>query len=324
MTSANELARLERVELRTVWPNEAQDFAPWLVQPENLAVLSDTLGIELEVVGQKQAVGPFRADILCRDTSNDSWVLIVNQPELTNHTHLGQLLTCAVGMQTATIIWVARKFTEQHRAALDWLNEITNERFRFFGAEIELWRIGESPYAPKFDIVSRPNDWPNSILRTFTTVGGLLHLRFWTQFCEHLDENYGHIKPKAPTTRPYADYPVGKSGFSIPVYRSARDQQVWVGLRIAGPDHSAYFGLLRQMKDVIEQKIGHQLDWQGQIQNASRAILGIPADPSDESDWPRQAEWAAKTLAAFDRTFRPIVKELNAADWQTGDEPPIE
>ena len=157
------LGRLERVELREVWTTEDQDFTPWLAQETNLAVLSETLNMELVAEGIEQGVGPFRADILCRDTMDDSWVLIENQLKRTDHTHLGQLLTYAAGLQTVTIIWVAATFTDEHRAALDWLNEITDERFRFFGLEIELWQIGDSPAAPKFNVVSKPNEWTRSV-----------------------------------------------------------------------------------------------------------------------------------------------------------------
>ena len=162
-TAKTELGRLERVDLRKEWITEAQDFTPWLAQPENLAVLSQTLNMDLETAGQEESVGPFRADILCRNTLDDSWALIENQLERTDHTHLGQLLTYAAGLQTVTVIWVAATFTDEHRAALDWLNDITDERFRFFGLEIELWRIGDSPAAPKFNIVSHPNQWTRSV-----------------------------------------------------------------------------------------------------------------------------------------------------------------
>ena len=62
-----------------------------------------------------------------------------------------------------TIVWIAERFTDEHRAALDWLNEVTNSEINFFGLEIELWRIGESNIAPKFNIVSQPNDWTRVI-----------------------------------------------------------------------------------------------------------------------------------------------------------------
>ena len=100
-------------------------------------MLGNTIGIELELEAQEKAVGPFSADILCKDTSDGSWVLIENQLERTDHTHLGQLLTYAAGLQAVTIVWIALRLTEEHRAALDWLNEITDEKFRFM-TEIDL------------------------------------------------------------------------------------------------------------------------------------------------------------------------------------------
>lgn len=165
MASTNEpMGRLERVDLREAWETEDGDFTPWLAQEENIALLGDAIGIDLEVEAQEKQVGPFRADILCLDTATTDkhWVLIENQLYRTDHTHLGQLITYAAGLDAVTIIWIAGQFTDEHRAALDWLNEITDEEIRFFGIEVELWRIGNSPPAPKFNIVSEPNDWTKS------------------------------------------------------------------------------------------------------------------------------------------------------------------
>jgi len=132
----NNLGRLEAVDLRNIWTSEAGEFTPWLAEENNLALLGETIGIELELEAQEKNVGPFRADILCKDTANGHWVLIENQLERTDHTHLGQLMTYAAGLKAVTIVWIAHHFTEEHRAALDWLNEITDDRFNFFGLEI--------------------------------------------------------------------------------------------------------------------------------------------------------------------------------------------
>ncbi len=75
---SKDLGRLTKVELRDVWKSEAQDFTPWLAREENLALLGDTIGCELELEGVEKDVGPFRADILCKETANDSWVLVEN------------------------------------------------------------------------------------------------------------------------------------------------------------------------------------------------------------------------------------------------------
>jgi RecB family endonuclease NucS len=121
------LGRLERVEVRDVWSSEASEFTPWLALPENLAILGNTIDYDLEVEAQEKEVGPFRADILCKDLRTGNWVLIENQLERTDHTHLGQLLVYASGLKAVTILWVARTFTEEHRATLDWLNAIAAE-----------------------------------------------------------------------------------------------------------------------------------------------------------------------------------------------------
>jgi hypothetical protein len=157
--SGYNLGKLLKIDLRDIWLSESSDFTPWLAREENLQILAETLGLELELEAQEKAVGPFRADILCKDIGTNAWVLIENQLERTDHSHLGQLLTYASGLEAVTIVWIAARFTEEHRSTLDWLNRITDETFRFFGVEVELWRIGDSPAAPRFNIVSKPNNW---------------------------------------------------------------------------------------------------------------------------------------------------------------------
>lgn len=150
--------RLEKVDLCKGWSHEAIDFTPWLAEEGNVQLLGHAIGLDLEVEATEKNVGPFSADLLCRDTLNENWVLVENQLERTDHRHLGQLLTYAAGLEAVAIVWIARRFTEEHRAAMDWLNGITEKDIRFFGVEIELWRIGDSPVAPKFNLVAKPND----------------------------------------------------------------------------------------------------------------------------------------------------------------------
>src|SRR6266567_3924265 len=197
------LGRLEKIDdLRTAWISESGGFTPWLATPENLKLLGEAVGIDLEFEAQEKEVGPFRADILCKNTLDSSWVLIENQLERTDHTHLGQLLTYAAGLETVTIIWIAKRFADEHRATLDWLNEITNERFGFFGLEVELWKIGDSPMAAKFNVVARPNDWIQTVQTSARTAQGIsetkrIQLEFWTDFKQYMDEN-GKIRCTTP------------------------------------------------------------------------------------------------------------------------------
>lgn len=199
------LGRLERVELREAWDNEATAFTPWLAGDENITLLGDAIGIELEVEAQEKSVGPFKADILCKDTTDDHFVLIENQLERTDHKHLGQLLTYAAGLHAVTIVWIADRFTDEHRAAIDWLNDITSSEFHFFGLEIELWKIDDSPIAPKFNIVCKPNDWTADVSRVAQSIndGELtdtkrLQLEYWTQFRNVLTERDSQIRRTKP------------------------------------------------------------------------------------------------------------------------------
>lgn len=157
------MGRLERVELRDFWKTKAGSFAPWLAQKESVTLLGETIGLELIVEGQEKDVGPIRADILCKNPAIDDRGIIENQLERTDTAHLGQLLPYGAGPNAVTIVRIAARFTAEHRATLDWLNEITDERFNFFGLEVELWRIGDSPAAPKFKVVSKPNEWTRTI-----------------------------------------------------------------------------------------------------------------------------------------------------------------
>lgn len=199
------LSRLEKVDLRDVWKTEAGDFTPWLAQEENISLLGETIGIDLEVEAQEKNVGPFRADILCKDTLYDNWVLVENLLERTDHVHLGQLLTYAAGLSAVTIVWIADHFTDEHRAALDWLNEITDNSFNFFGLEVELWRIGDSPIAPKFNIASKPNDWPKTVGRAAAqmTAENLsdtkqMQLEYWTAFHNYVSRHSKVLRPQKP------------------------------------------------------------------------------------------------------------------------------
>src|SRR5262245_60943715 len=200
MTPKN-LGRLQKVDLREAWLSECTDFTPWLAQEENLKLLGDSIGIELELESQEKEVGPFRADILCKDTSNDTWVLIENQLERTDHCHLGQLITYAAGLNAVTIVWIAEHFTEEHRAAIDWLNERTDEKINLFALEIELWRIGDSPIAPKFNIISQPNDWSRNVQKAAAVDASETQksqLQFWIAFKDYMEEKGSFVRCQKP------------------------------------------------------------------------------------------------------------------------------
>lgn len=144
------------VELRDIWPHEARNFTPWLA--ENLVFLAETLGMDLELEATEKRVGDFRADIVCRNKTDNSRVVIENQLEKSNHQHLGKILTYAAGLDAAALVWIAAEFRDEHRETLDWLNKSTHAALQFFGVEFEVFQITDSPYAPKFTVVTDMNN----------------------------------------------------------------------------------------------------------------------------------------------------------------------
>ena len=179
---APSLGRLVPVPLREVWAHEALNFTPWLLKhPE---VLGDALRMDLELEQAEHPVDGFSLDLIGRDTATDESVIVENQLGLSDHTHLGQLLTYASGTDAVNVVWVTSGFREEHRAALDWLNSRTDDRTRFFGIEVSAVRIGDSEPAPLLRLVAEPNDW-NKIVKATAAgqAGGVragLYVDFWT------------------------------------------------------------------------------------------------------------------------------------------------
>ena len=158
-----EIATLKKINLRDVWKDEGQ-LSDWLA--ENLSRLGDELGVALERSEREKAVGPFSADIICADQISKFDVVIENQFTRTDHGHLGKMITYASGLQSQIIIWVAPRFRDEHRSAIDWLNDISGPETGFFGVVLEVFQISDSAYAPHFDIVARPNDWQRQVKRS--------------------------------------------------------------------------------------------------------------------------------------------------------------
>ena len=319
------LGRLEPVDLRTIWLSESGDFTPWLAQEENLVLLGNTIGLELELDSTEKNVGPFRADIVCKDTATDSWVLVENQLERTDHSHLGQLLTYAAGLDAVTIVWIAKSFTDEHRAALDWLNDVTERDLNFFGIEIELWQIGDSSTAPKFNLVSKPNDWTKTISQVRTS-GELsetqqLQLEYWQTLRDYLHKSDSSLKSQKPFPQHWTDFAIGRSYFHITAAMNTRDKQLSIALIITGSDAKPHFHLLHQEKDAIESEIGYQLRWR-ELPNNKSSDIGINRsfDPTDRSEWPKQHAWLKEQLEAFYRVFSSRVKTLNAEDYVAADD----
>ncbi len=311
----NPLGRLIKVDLREYWKREDTHFTPWLAQEENISLLGDTIGMELEVQGQEANVGPFRADILCRNTADDTLVLIENQLERTDHTHLGQLITYAAGLDAVTLVWVVQRFTEEHRAALDWLNRITDDDFHFFGLEIELWQIGDSVAAPKFNLVAKPNDWTKTVRDTVhkrgtLTEGQQAQVEYWTSFGQYLEEQGARFRAPKPYPANWMAWGLGRSG--IGMLAIVKKDELLVGIDIDNKRDSTWYHKLYEQRDEIERELGFSIDWLEKpgarySQCRVQSTFGI----SNKKKWPAAHKWMLEKMDALDRVLRPLVRELD-------------
>ena len=328
---SQKLSRLEAVDIREIWPDEARDFTPWLAEEENLDILGETLGIELEFEAQEKDVGDFRADILCRDTLNNSRVLIENQLERTDHSHLGQILTYAAGLEIHTVIWIAKEFREEHRAALDRLNEVTTENFQCFGIEVKVWQIGDSARAPQFDVVSKPNDWNRTVSRDTERVmredlseAQQRQIRYWTGLHKYMVDTGSSVNFSSPKPLRYLLIGVGRRDFSLVVWQASSRNEIGIWLTISGNDAQAYLYLLEEEKAEIHAEMGEELQWIELSGKQRNRICSHREDtnPFDESDWPQQFEWFTTKLERFNQVFRERIRGLDAADWIPADDDP--
>ena len=313
----NALAHLEPVDLRQIWESEPGDFTPWLAKEGNLDLLGKAIDIELELEAQEKGVGPFRADILCKDTATNDWVVIENQLECTDHNHLGQLLTYSAGLGAAAVVWIAKKFTDEHRAVLDWLNEIAGDRVACFGVEIELWRIAGSPTAPKFNVVCRPN--VTSAAARKEAGGGLsstqrLQQEYWSGLRDVLLQRKSAVRSRKPSPRKWATFSIGRAGFWMYAGIDRRENRIGAGVEWEGANAVAILQLLEKDKAAIEGEIGSALGWKGGDPNNTRRWVGVwkeGADPTNRTDWPAQHSWLAEKLGALHRAFAPRIQVID-------------
>lgn len=321
--SSPDLGTLEKVPLRKVWNDEAASFTPWLASPENLKLLSDKLGIDLELEGIEKEVGPYSADILCRDTSDGSWVVIENQIEKTNHGHLGQVLTYAAGLGARTLVWIAAEFTEQHRSVLDWLNENTIDEVSVFGIEVEALRIGNSPPAVRFNVISKPNKWSkstrSSVSREGVTIHRQLQHEFWTAFHDWLAKNdKKRIRLNRPAYQNWLNSGIGRSGMNLAVVISTWNSitnseipEVRVELVLTSEHAKQHFGQLEERKSEIQNLIDAPLTWHN-LENSKSCKIYVQKDGEfrQKQNWPELFEWLAKYLSVFRDALGPIVRDL--------------
>lgn len=303
------LGTLEEIkDLRKIWPHEALNFTPWL--SENVDMLADAVGLEITVDETESSVGDFNVDIYAVETGTDRKIIIENQLEDTDHDHLGKLITYASGKGADVIIWVVKHAREEHKAAIEWLNNHTDEKIGFFLCEIKLFRIGDSQIAPSFTVVEKPNDWTKEIKKT-TAANPTQQLRldYWQMFNDYAFQDVEFSKAfnkKKPSTDHWYSLSVGSSSCVISILRIQKRNELDVEFYIN--DDKELFKLIFVHKAEIESDMGMTLDWRElPDKKASRIIAAKDVELDNREKWPEQFDWAMNVCLKMKKAFKKYI-----------------
>jgi len=163
--------------LRDAWPHEANDFTPWLAESENLSRLSDELGIPLVLEDTEAPVPSGRVDILAINEYDNSTVLIEDQLDVSDHKHLGQIMSYIVNIKPKTVVWIAKGFRKEHLKVVQYMNEKRDGKHRdWFAVQVSVQKIAkmdDSPLIPKFKVVGYPSGWGSDEWRDRYSAGGV-------------------------------------------------------------------------------------------------------------------------------------------------------
>lgn len=302
MESIPSLGNVEFLPVREVWANEATSFTPWLLANEQ--VLADLLGLEIELTEIEQRVGSFSLDLFGKNLTDNTNLIVENQLEKTDHSHLGQLLTYAGGLNPSTIVWIASEFRDEHRAALDWLNQVSDENTHFFGVVVKALRIGDSKPAPWLELVVKPNQWTEETKRATQSAASSesqdRYLRFWEGFIESQKHRGEVIQSKIPAPRSFLTVKTGIGGVRIGL--GVQKRRIFSDLFFCENEEKNMerFEHLLRHKDEVEAVFGAELSWEP-LEEAKATRVGYYGEGSilDEVSWARSQDWLGDACSRF-------------------------
>ena len=332
MTTSGE--GVQRVEVRSKWPNEAYDFTPWLA--EHLDLLGAELGLTLEEVGQEAPVGPYVLDILAKapgEDGGDVLVAIENQLEWSDLQHLGQLVTYATGLDARVAVWVAPEFRRQLAQALHQLNEWIREGISFHAVKVEVVKgDGSAELEPRFRKVVWPGGWDEDSTvpdgaqseegRLYDDffqplIAELVRTGFATGARQHFDRTGRFFTPAIAESIGWAASLEGQNDawvtFHIRTDDNDRTNRIFDELHAAREEIEAEFTeLLRDPGQTDADATAPQWDWRRYDRWAFHSISvrrdGAIHDPPEELHEIRA--WMLDRLPRFKAVFEPRVEAI--------------
>lgn len=267
------LGQLTEVNIRDLWKHEQYDFSNWLAKEDNIELLNNVIGLSLVDINKEVYVGSYRCDLVAKDEATGTKVIIENQLEATNHDHLGKIITYASGLSATVIVWIVKEAKEEHRSAIEWLNNNTNKEIGFFLIELHAYKIGDSLPAPKFEVIEKPNDFikvtknDNDELNKSQSE----RLQFWKMLNEVITQRGKPFNVRKPTTDHWYSVAIGTSEANITIDLINKYGYCIVELYIT--NNKNLFDSLYEKKEEIEAELNIQLEWQRLDEKKASRIL---------------------------------------------------
>ena len=248
-------------------------------------------------------------------------VLIENQLEQTDHSHLGQLIAYAAGVGAGVVVWISRELRDEHRQALDWLNRNTGDETNFFGVVLELLQIEGSRPAVNFKVEALPNAWTKQVKSQVAGAESLsekqsAYRSFFQELIDELRTKHRFTNAKAAGSMNWYAFASGISECRYVVtFTSDGRLRAELGIDSSKRElNKAIFDELFSRREEFDAAFGEPLEWDRLDQlRASRIAVyrpdsSIMAAPAEEL-----RDWAIENLLRFKKTFgaelRPVVNQ---------------
>jgi hypothetical protein len=307
-----QLGKIIKVDLRTIWKREASDFSVWLAQQQNLDLLAEQLGIDIELLGTEVPVGRFKIDILAKEPNTNENIIIENQLEITNHDHLGKVVTYAAGLDARYLIWIVKDVLPEHLKAIEWLNDHLDEEIRCFLIRIEVWQIGDSKPAPRFEVISVKNDWVASLKQTTSSSAvsplKLRQQQFWVEFCEFCKKKDPTIKLHKPAPQHWLNFSMGNSFAHLAARMNTQKNHISMELYI--PNNKMLFSYFKENEEFLKRELGKNLDWFDANIASGFNLFREVQDVFKESEKFDYFEWLYLNLLNFKKVLNPLIQKF--------------
>lgn len=306
--STVKIGKLTEVDVRDLWKHEQYDFSNWLAKEENIKLLDDEIGLTLMDINKEVYIGSYRCDLVAKDEITGQIVIIENQLEATNHDHLGKIITYAAGLDAKTIIWIVKEAREEHKAAIEWLNNNSSEEIGFFLIELHAYKINDSLPAPMFKVVEKPNNFTKTSKQNYSDKelnrSQNERLMFWEEFNTVIVAKGKPFSVRKPTTDHWYDVAIGTSEAHLAINLVNKENKIVLELYIL--DNKKLFDHLYEDKEKIENTLQMNFSWERlDGKKASRIkhdVLGL--DFSDHSNYPQLMDECIEKILKMRDVFK--------------------